>query len=97
MTATTEPIAWQPSPVVERATAQIHRAAASLAPNWAESAAMLIVNTGEVAAGLAALPVLEQLRRRHVRRPWGDRSTTVVCDACQTAWPCPDASILGIV
>lgn len=92
--------------VVHRVAEQIERGFRGLAP--AESVAGVIVSSGEIAAGLAALPVLEQLKARHFSRTWGgivtvegetrpvrdDRVT--VCSSCNVAWPCDDAKILGV-
>lgn len=66
----------------------------------AEAAAYRILAEEEIADGLRALPTLTALLprlaaldARHQPRTWGE-SAIQVCDACQTAWPCPDRLLL---
>lgn len=91
--------------VVQRVAEQIERGFRNLSP--AESVAGVIVSSGKIAAGLAALDLLGQLRERHTRRDWGGAVTpasepgyrsrrVTVCAACNVAWPCRDAELLGI-
>lgn len=93
MTAPTLP------PATRRVADQIARGARL--SSHPEAVAAIICSTGEIAAGLAALSALEQLRARHTKRSWGDlvpgpQAVVVVCAACNVAWPCTDAEILGM-
>lgn len=85
-------------PVAQRVAGQIHRGLRMFADP--ETIAALIVCSGQVAEGLAALQTLEVLRARHVKVAIPDRWKTGVvdvhvCNHCRTAWPCDDAVTLG--
>lgn len=57
-------------------------------------AAVRMLADAKFAAGLRALPVLAALKELHQQRRW-QNSDVVVCDHCQTGWPCPDRQILS--
>lgn len=60
----------------------------------AQYAAVRVLADTEIAAGLRALPVLAALEELHRQRRW-QNSDVVVCDHCQTGWPCADRQILS--
>ena len=84
-------------PIARRIAEQIERHAADLrlGSDWKLMAAARILADPDLAAGQAATATVAALRARHQPRPWGAGSATVVCSACQTAWPCEDATLLG--
>lgn len=95
---TTPATALELPPAVQRVADQIERGFRLLSP--ADAIAGYICTTGEVAEGLAALPLVEKLRARHfwvtIPDRWNSGITDVkVCNACRSAWPCADAEILG--
>lgn len=84
-------------PVEQRASEQILRAASALDdPFWHETAAMVVCASGEVREGLAALPLLAELRARHTAVPMGPGSSTMVCPTCHIGEPCDEAVLLGL-
>lgn len=83
---------------VQRITAIVERHVLDLRftrlAHAAEAAAVRILADEEIAAGLAALPVLAALRQRHQPRQWAGSSTGQVCTCGQGAYPCPDRVLL---
>lgn len=68
---------------------QIDRHAADLriTRHWQEAAAYRILAIREIADGLRAAAVVEQLAAEHQPRTWVG-GTATVCACCNTAWPC---------
>lgn len=85
------------SPIGQRIAAIVERHALDLRYTYmadaAEGAAVRVLADDEIAAGLRALPVLAALDARHQPRTWVG-GHTVVCAACETAWPCRDRELL---
>lgn len=59
----------------------------------AEAAAYRVLVDPDIAAGLRATAALTALDARHQPRTWVG-GHTVVCVACETAWPCPDRELI---
>lgn len=58
-----------------------------------------ILGVPEVANGLKASTIVDELKRRHIRVAIRDRWATGitdihVCNACRSAWPCDDIIII---
>lgn len=83
--------------IVGRVAQIIDRHAADLriTHHWEEAAAYRILADPEIRAGLKAVEVLERLRTQHRPARWAGDSQTVVCRACQQAFPCTVAETIG--
>lgn len=82
---------WTPPPAVVRVMEQIQRGVVSLLPHWVESTAMVIVNSGEIAQAMQALPGVRRLRLEHrpVAVDPSDPLSRRVCRSDRKHWPCP--------
>jgi hypothetical protein len=60
-------------------------------------AALAVLGQQRIVDALAAADVVRALDREHQPRRWSDESDTVVCDACQRAYPCRTRDVLDRV
>ena len=81
-----------------RMTEIIERHVSDLRFPWtrdaAEAASYRCLADPDIAAGLAALPVLGAIEALHAPRRWSSESAVTVCAHCQTAWPCETRKVL---
>lgn len=58
-------------------------------------AALRVLLVPDIAAGLRALPVVEQLRADHTAEPWHGSDVAEICHTCRKAFPCDIAEAVA--
>jgi hypothetical protein len=84
------------SPLTASIAELIHRNCIKVGPgDWAENAAVLIVKSGPIRDGLAALDHLDAVLALHAPHRWEAPSPTVECHAGCGSWPCETYVLAG--